>query len=320
MLFRGRVFRVIAAAAAAALGSLATIPNARASASPVSLVVSQSTGFAVLGHSCGGIQQYNFGSGFDPASGYPDGDVYMWTTCSSGGRGSHPTTYSAWLSSTWDFTGALVSYSTLASAPTVNPTLSVNDAHGNNLYNQSNQAFLVLAPGFVPAPRVSSVSPSSDPQGSTVTISGTGFTGATGVRFGTLSAAAFTVNSDNSINAVAPAVPTGTVDVTILGPGGGSSANSSDLFTFTLTPRVSGLKPNRGSADGGTAVMITGVNFSGTSSVSFGGIPAHFKVVNNTTIKARSPYAADPTAVYVAVTSPYGTSAISSADQFTYTG
>jgi hypothetical protein len=314
----GRVFRV-AAAPAVALGFLAMAPAARASASPVSLLVPQSTGFTILGHSCGGIQQNDFGSSFDPASGYPDGDVYLWTTCSSGGRGGHHTTYSAWVATTWDFTGALVSYATLASPPPVNPTLSVYDSHGNQLYNQSNRAYLVLAPGFVPAPRVSGLSPSSAPQGSSVTISGTGFTGATGVSFGAMAAASITVNSDTSITTIAPAVRTGTVDVTVTGPGGTSASNSSDLFTFVLTPRVSGLRPNRGSADGGTRLTITGVNFTGATAVSFGGINARFKVVNDRSITAISPPVADPAAVDVAVTSPYGTSTISNADRFTYT-
>jgi hypothetical protein len=317
MMLRGRVARV-AAAAAVTVGWLAMAPTTGASASPVSLLVSQSTGFAILGHSCGGIQQNDFGSGFDPASGYPVGDVYVWTTCPAGGRGGHSTTYSAWLATTWDFTSALVSYSTLGSAPSVNPTLSVSDAHGNLLYNQSNRAYLVLAAGFVPAPRVSSVSPSSAPQGSSLTISGTGFTGATSVSFGATAAAGFTVNSDASITATAPAVRTGTVDVKVVGPGGTSATNSGDNFTFVLTPRISGLKPSRGSADGGTVVTITGVNFTGATAVGFGGIAAHFRVVNNTTIKATSPAVQDPMVVHVTVTSRFGTSAISSTDQFTY--
>jgi hypothetical protein len=148
---RGRITRgIVVAAAASLLVALAPVP---ALGAPTSLVVPQSNAFAILGHSCGGIQEMAFGSGFDKTSGFPVGDAFLSTTCSSGGRGGPHTTYSAWVSTTWDFTGALVSDVTLHTPPTVNPTLSVFDVHKNQLYNQSNHAYLVLAPGFVPAPR-----------------------------------------------------------------------------------------------------------------------------------------------------------------------
>src|ERR1700687_1719184 len=178
------------------------IPPTRAFGSPISLVVPQSTAFAILGHSCGGIQENAFASGFDPTSGYPTGDVYLTTTCSSGGRGGHGTTYSAWVATTWDFTATLASDTKLQTPPTVNPTLSIFDSHGNQIYNQSNRAYLVLAPGFVAAPRVSAVSPLSGPQGSSVTIAGTGFTGVSAVSFGSTAAASFTVISNTSITAI----------------------------------------------------------------------------------------------------------------------
>ena len=55
--------------------------------------------------------------------------------------------------------------------------------------------------------------------GTLVTITGTGFTSATAVDFGTMPATNFTVVSDNSITADSPA-GTGTVDVTVTTPGG----------------------------------------------------------------------------------------------------
>jgi hypothetical protein len=295
------------------------LPSATAFASPISLFVPQSTAFAILGHSCGGIQEKAFASGFNATSGYPIGDVRLQTTCSSGGRGSRPTTYSAWVATAWDFTGALVSDTKLQTAPTVNPTLSVYDSHGNHLYNQSNQAYLVLGPGFVPAPRVSGVSPTSGPQGSSVAIAGTGFTGVVGVRFGA-TAAHFTVTSSMSMTAIAPAVRTGTVDITVTNSGGTSAQTTSDRFTFALTPRVSGVSPKQGSADGGDSVTITGVNFTGATAVGFGGVAASFRVVSDTSIAAVSAPGPDSgVTVDITVTSPYGTSAISASDRFTYT-
>jgi len=304
---------------AAVLGFAAVTPQS-AFGSPVSLVVPQSTAFAVLGHSCGGIQEKAFGSAFSPTTGYPIGAVHLSTTCSTGGRGSHPATFSAWVAATWDFTGALVSDSVLTTTPTVDPTLSIYDSHGNQLSNQSNRAYLALVAGFVPAPRVSSVSPTSGPQGSTVVIVGTGFTDVTSVRFGAIAAAGFTVTSSTSITATAPAVKTGTVNITVTNAGGTSANSRSDWFAFMLTPRVTGVSPSQGSADGGTSVTITGVNLTGAAAVRFGGVAASFKVLNDTSVVAVSPPGSDSgVTVEIAVTSTHGTSAASAADHFTYT-
>src|SRR5215813_10441887 len=80
-------------------------------ASTTSLLVPQATAFSVLGHSCGGIQEQAFATGFDATSRYPVGDVYLQTRCGGSGRGGgyHTTTYSAWGTAMWDFTGALMS-------------------------------------------------------------------------------------------------------------------------------------------------------------------------------------------------------------------
>ena len=118
-----------------------------ASAAPVSLVLPQSTAFAILGHSCGGIQEKAYVTGFDPTTGYPTGDVYLQTRCSTGGRGGGTITYTAWAGVTWDFAGNVVSSTTLATAPAVDPTFSATDAYGDMIYNLNNAAYLV-----VPAP------------------------------------------------------------------------------------------------------------------------------------------------------------------------
>ena len=70
--------------------------------------------------------------------------------------------------------------------------------------------------------------------GTTVTVAGYGFTGASGVRFGS-SSATFTVVSDTEIRAVTPPVlRTGTVVVSVVFPDGTTSAaGSDDHFTYT---------------------------------------------------------------------------------------
>src|SRR5206468_7293289 len=57
-----------------------------------------------------------------------------------------------------------------------------------------------------PAPAVTGLSPGSGPTagGTEVTVTGTGFTGATAVSFGGTAATSFAVNSDTQITATAP--------------------------------------------------------------------------------------------------------------------
>jgi large repetitive protein len=299
-----------------------TVGVSTAAAAPVPLLLPQSNAFTVLGHSCGGIQEQVYATGFDPASGYPTGDVYLSTRCGGSGRGGgyHTTTYSAWAGVTWDFTTAVLSSGALSSAPRVDPGFSAFDANGNQLYNQSNNAYLVLAPGFVPAARVTAVSPGSGPAagGTSVSIAGTGFTGATAVSFGGAAARSFTVNSDSSITAVSPAEGAGTVDVTVANSGGTSITSASDRFTFVAIPSVSSLSPKSGSVAGGTEVTITGTGLAAATQVTFGGTPAGFWVNSDTSITAISPAAEAAGTASVRVTSLGGRSATGAGSRFTF--
>ena len=74
---------------------------------------------------------------------------------------------------------------------------------------------------YAPGPTISSKSPPNGPPsgGTSVPITGTGFTGTTSVTFGG-NAATFVVNSDTQIVAVSPPQASGFVDVTIETPQG----------------------------------------------------------------------------------------------------
>ena len=167
-------------------------------------------------------------------------------------------------------------------------------------------------------PNVTGVSPNVGPSGggTSVTITGTNFTGATSVRFGAIEATEVTVNSATMITAKSPA-GSGVVDVTVTAPAGTSPHTTADQFSYL--PTVTGVSPNTGPQAGGTSVTITGTNFSGTTAVRFGAINAtEFTVNSPTMITAKSP--AGFGAVDVTVVTPGGTSATSSADRFTYEG
>jgi hypothetical protein len=291
--------------------------------SPEQLLLSQGEAFGFLGHSCGGIQEHAYATGFDPASGFPTGAVYMQTRCGGSGRGGgyHVTTYAAWATVTWDFTATVVSDAAVASAPNVDPTFSMFDANGNEVYNTTTAAWLLVAPTFVPIPRVLGISTSVGPAsgGTTVTITGTGFTNATAVDFGQVAAASFVITDATSMTAVSPVASAGTVDVTVASAGGTSATTNSDQFTFVAAPTVTALSPNAGPYIGGFEVTITGTNFTGATEVLFGGDAAGFTVNSDTSITAIAPAIDGPDNTTVHVVSIGGTSATSTDAAFTYT-
>ncbi len=86
-----------------------------------------------------------------------------------------------------------------------------------------------------------------------------------------------------------------------------------------LPATITKIEPSEGPAGGGTSVTITGSNLSGATAVSFGSTAAaSFSVKSPSTITAVSPSGTGT--VNVTVTTAEGTSAISSADEFNYTG
>jgi len=125
----------------------------------------------------------------------------------------------------------------------------------------SSTNFAVVSP-----PTVSSFSPTSGPTGTSVTIGGTNFSGATAVTFNGVSAA-FTVNSPTTIQAT---VPTGaaTGPLSIITPGGTATSTSNFTVSATLTVTKAG-------TGGGTVTSSsnpagpTQINCGPTCSVSY---------------------------------------------------
>jgi alpha-tubulin suppressor-like RCC1 family protein len=98
-------------------------------------------------------------------------------------------------------------------------------------------AVYVDAPGL---PSITSVAPNRSPEHSDVlvTITGSGFTKATAIHFGSTRATSFTVNSDSSITAVSPAEAVGAVDVTVTNRKGTSVTSEGDRFSYVLSLAV----------------------------------------------------------------------------------
>jgi hypothetical protein len=91
---------------------------------------------------------------------------------------------------------------------------------------------------YVPAPTVTRISPVNGPVagGTVVTITGTGFTSASTVTFGTV-AASVTYNSATRLTATSPAAGAGTVDVRVTTPSGTSAIVAGDKFTYFEIPQ-----------------------------------------------------------------------------------
>ncbi len=179
------------------------------------------------------------------------------------------------------------------------------------------------------ASTITAISPISGTSqgGTSVTITGTGFTGATAVDFGGIAATNVKVNSAGTqITATAPAYPeqgsgvdsVSTVNVTVTTSSGTSAYTTSDQFTYEPAPALTAFSPTTGPAAGGTSVTLTGANLTGATAVDFGpGNPATGVSINSTgtQITAVSPPGASLAAVNVTVTTQYGTS---NAETFTY--
>jgi len=116
---------------------------APAVASPISLLLGQGEAFSLLGHSCGGIQEKTYATGFG-VDGYPTGDVYMQTRCGGSGRGGgyKTTTYSAWASVRWNWFGQVLSFARLEGPAQENTSFSAEDPYGDREYNSGTSAFL----------------------------------------------------------------------------------------------------------------------------------------------------------------------------------
>ena len=87
-------------------------------------------------------------------------------------------------------------------------------------------------------PTVTAIAPGRGPVagGTSVIITGTNFTNATAVNFGSTAASSFTVNSATSITATSPAAKSiGVVDVTVTTPNGTSATSAADQFTYPPT-------------------------------------------------------------------------------------
>jgi hypothetical protein len=141
------------------------------------------------------------------------------------------------------------------------------------------------------APAITSFSPTSGPVGTTVTVTGTDFTGATQVTFNGISAPTFAVVSASTLTAKVPAGATSGPIAVTKAIGTGTSATSFSV-TLPAKPKIVKLSPT--AAKRGVIVTITGKGFGAkrvaTSYVKFG-LTKATKYVSwtNSKVKVRVP-------------------------------
>jgi sugar lactone lactonase YvrE len=151
---------------------------------------------------------------------------------------------------------------------------------------------------FIPAPMITSFSPTSTATGETIIITGTNFTAATSVNFGGIPSKSFTVLSPTSISAIVGTGGTG--DISVKTPGGTANLTG---FTFIPPPKITSF-----SGCSYEMINLNGINFTDASAVAFGGIPAKsFKVISQTVIEA---VAVAGSSGKIEVKTPGGTSGI----------
>ncbi len=171
---------------------------------------------------------------------------------------------------------------------------------------------------FLGVPVVTSVVPNEGPTlgGNTVTIHGSGFTGATSALFGGNAATNLSVTNDTTMTVTVPAGNVGSVAVSVTTPGG--TGTLSNAYTYVAPPTITSFTPVLGPTAGGQTVTITGTNLTGTTAVTFDGLSNGTPTnVNSTTVTALTPAHAAG-GVAVTLTTPGGM--VTASQLYTYLG
>ncbi len=132
---------------------------------------------------------------------------------------------------------------------------------------------------------ITGFTPAIGPTGSVVILSGGDFTGTTAVKINGVNASAFSVTAASQIHATVPTTAT-TGPLSVTTPTG-TATTSSNFVVSGLAPIITGFSPFGGKA--GDPVVITGINFTTATNVSFNGTNAAFAVTSDTQISATVP-------------------------------
>jgi hypothetical protein len=203
------------------------------------------------------------------------------------------------------FTVSLIERKTAATSDTLDlytyvgdPTANLAATTSNTLY-RFNFTFSAAA-----APIITAISPTSGPKagGTSLTLTGTGFTGATSVLFGNTAANTFTVVNDTTLVVSSPAGAVGATDVTVATPAGSDTRSAAFTYTASTDAALTNLVLSQGTlapgfASGTTAYTASVPNSQTSITVTPTNTGAGTITVNASTVASGSASAAIALAV-----------------------
>ncbi|HSH94701.1 MAG TPA: IPT/TIG domain-containing protein, partial [Roseimicrobium sp.] len=186
------------------------------------------------------------------------------------------------------FNGRLAASTNIVSSTQMRATVPSGATTGLLVVSNSSGAVTSSVPYYV-WPRIDGFTPTNGITGSSITVTGANFLGATNFSFNGVSTTNFTVNNATNLTAVVPAAAiSGTLSVTT--PAGITASTN----IFRVLPNITGFSPVRGPV--GTSVLILGSGFSDLASagaVRFAGVAStSTNLINSQQILGTVPAAA----------------------------
>ncbi len=179
-------------------------------------------------------------------------------------------------------------------------------------FYRANGDVIVIRVGDLPFPALTSVTPSSGPTagGTSITVNGQGFSDGLSLSIGGAPASSVVVQSSTELSAVTPPGAAGSATISLTTPEGETA--SLTPYTYVPPPAVSSVAPQPASTEGGTVLVIEGVDFQVGASVTIAGMAlVQVGYVSSTElIVVAPPLSAGPQAIVV--TNPDGQSTAAS--------
>ena len=150
--------------------------------------------------------------------------------------------------------------------PTINVSGTAFDVDGDGRPDLTsvieNTSTFSIHRNVIGLPIITSFTPTSGTVGTSITITGSGLTGATAVTINGNPVTSFTVNSDTSLTAIVPSGSTGLIQITTPGGNNTSSSNFTYNPTITTTGTLTAFSKCSGSVSSSQTFTVSGANLT----------------------------------------------------------